>query len=201
MIISKEVLAPGIVLYKTDLSKVKAIKDNLEPAIDNRWRPAQGVNTDTHENEISTARKCFDFAMDKNILLGNDESAKQLFRQTEEWIEECVRDFRNMYSIERLTEGPYIYLKYEDSDKFDWHIDDGKKYPRTVSVSAYLNDDYEGGEIEFDHFGISHKPSAGDVVVFSSAFPYLHRVTPTKNGTRYAVVNWYRYAGYPSVME
>ena len=198
---NKQILAPGIVLYKTDLSKVNSILSNLESTIDYRWNLAKGVNTDTHENEISSARKCYDFAIERSILSGNEDNLKDLYSKTDSWISECVEDYVKMYSIEKVEEGPYIFLKYEDSDKFDWHIDDGKKYPRTVSVSAYLNDDYDGGLIEFNHFGISHKPAAGDIVVFSASFPYMHRVTPTTNGVRYAVVNWYRYQGYPSVME
>ena len=80
-------------------------------------------------------------------------------------------------------------------------MDDCAKFPRTVSVSAYLNDDYLGGEIEFPYFNISYKPKVGDILLFSSSFPYLHKVNQITSGTRYAVVNWYRFEGYPVSME
>jgi predicted 2-oxoglutarate/Fe(II)-dependent dioxygenase YbiX len=70
-------------------------------------------------------------------------------------------------------------------------------FPRTVSLSFYVNDDFDGGEIEFQHFNISHKPTAGDIILFSSSYPYMHRVKPVTDGTRYAIVNWYRYKGFP----
>ena len=197
----KNIIAPGIILYKTDQFFVDSIMSKIEPALKEKWNLAQGVNIKTGKNEISLSRKCYDVAIAKNVLHEDNEQLKELYLQTDKWISECMNDYKSIFAHEDVEGGPYIYLKYEDSDKFDSHIDDGKKYPRTVSVSAYLNDNYDGGEIEFPHFGIKHKPSSGDVIVFSSSYPYLHKVHPTKNGIRYAVVNWYRYTGYPAVME
>jgi hypothetical protein len=50
----------------------------------------------------------------------------------------------------------------------------------------YLNDDYEGGEIDFPDHGISIKPEAGSIVVFSSE-GVLHDPKPTLSGTKYMV--------------
>lgn len=195
---NKQILAPGIILYKTDQDKVKEILDLVEPVLTNRWKPAMGVNTDTYSDEVVSSRSCYDCPLSENET---SQEAENLYQLTHNWIQPTIDDFVSEYSVENIEKGSYIFLKYNYNDKFDWHIDDGKKYPRTVSVSAYLNDNYEGGELEFKHFGISYKPVAGDIVVFCSAFPYLHRVNPVSSGTRYAVVNWYRYAGYPAVMD
>jgi predicted 2-oxoglutarate/Fe(II)-dependent dioxygenase YbiX len=191
--VNKKILAPGIVLYKTDLARVNSIMEMVDSFIGDKWNVAKGVNTDKNEAEIVSARKCYDYAL--------FDLLNPLYQETDLWISECLKDYTAMYSVEKVEMGPYIFLKYENSDKFDWHIDDGKMFPRTVSVSAYLNDGYDGGELEFSHFGISHKPSAGDIVLFSASFPYMHRVTPIKNGVRYAIVNWYRYEGYPMRMS
>jgi predicted 2-oxoglutarate/Fe(II)-dependent dioxygenase YbiX len=61
-------------------------------------------------------------------------------------------------------------------------------------VVAYLNDDYEGGEITFTSVGsggITIKPEAGSAVFFPSNFVGSHTISEVKNGTRYAVPNWY----------
>ena len=195
----KTILAPGIILYKTDPKKVGDLLHKVQTTITN-WNVALAVNTSSHANEIISARQCYDYALASDIMTSNHEGLKTLFRETDEWISPFVSDFVQHYSVEEVQGGPYVYLKYETTNKFDFHVDDGKKYPRTVSVSAYLNEDYDGGEIEFNHFGVKHKPSTGDVVVFGSSFPYMHRVTPTTSGTRYAIVNWYRYRGYPEIM-
>jgi hypothetical protein len=192
----KIILAPGIVLYKTKKEEANNILSLVEPSLKSRWKQAMAVNTETHENEIISSRSCFDYALsDQNY----DNNLQNLYEIIDNWIQPKIDDYASSYFVEKIKKGPYIFLKYKDNDKFDWHVDDGQKYPRTVSVSAYLNDNYEGGEFEFQHFGISHKPEAGDIIVFSSSFPYLHRVKPVVSGTRYAVVNWYRYDGYPSM--
>jgi len=67
---------------------------------------------------------------------------------------------------------------------------------RKISVSAILNDGYEGGELCFqtigDDNGIEYseiKGKKGDVIIFPSYM--CHRVKPITKGTRYSVVAWY----------
>ena len=56
-----------------------------------------------------------------------------------------------------------------------------------------MNDDFEGGELQFKEFDLKIKPEAGDIIVFCSGFPYMHQVAPVTMGIRYAVVKWYEY--------
>jgi hypothetical protein len=82
-------------------------------------------------------------------------------------------------------------LKYGADNYFVNHYDDSKQYPRTVSMSFYLNDDYEGGEIEFSRFNLKIKPKANQAIFFPSNYVYNHTVHPVTSGTRYAVVGWW----------
>ena len=67
---------------------------------------------------------------------------------------------------------------------------------RKLSVSAILNDGYEGGELMFRFLDqdsnlkeVTISPELGDVVIFPS---YLdHKVAPVTKGIRYSVVAWY----------
>ena len=67
---------------------------------------------------------------------------------------------------------------------------------RKISVSAILNEDYEGGELQFKTLTpmceeqiSTVKGKKGDIIVFPS---YInHRVTPVTKGTRYSIVAWY----------
>ena len=67
---------------------------------------------------------------------------------------------------------------------------------RKISVSAILNDGYEGGELMFRFLDqksnvkeVTISPELGDVVIFPS---YLdHKVAPVTKGIRYSVVAWY----------
>jgi Rps23 Pro-64 3,4-dihydroxylase Tpa1-like proline 4-hydroxylase len=81
-------------------------------------------------------------------------------------------------------------LRYDSSGHLPAHQDQGIS-SRILSVLLYLNDDYEGGEIEFRHSGIKFKPEAGSVLFFPSNFLYVHEVYPVTKGPRYALPNWY----------
>ena len=67
---------------------------------------------------------------------------------------------------------------------------------RKLSVSAILNDDYEGGQLMFRFLDgdsnlqeVKLAPRLGDVIIFPS---YLdHKVAPVTKGIRYSVVAWF----------
>jgi Rps23 Pro-64 3,4-dihydroxylase Tpa1-like proline 4-hydroxylase len=58
-------------------------------------------------------------------------------------------------------------------------------------MSFFLNDDYEGGEIEFTRFGLSIKPKANQAVFFPSNYVYSHSVNSVVSGVRYSIVGWW----------
>ena len=67
---------------------------------------------------------------------------------------------------------------------------------RKISVSVILNDDYEGGDLEFLVINAKGEleickitPAVGSAIIFPSYI--MHRVTPVTKGTRYSVVAWY----------
>lgn len=60
-----------------------------------------------------------------------------------------------------------------------------------LTITMYLNDDYEGGELTFlnenDKDVIHYRPKAGDITVFPSAVPYWHGVERVESGDRYLI--------------
>ena len=86
-------------------------------------------------------------------------------------------------------------LKYEKGGFYKMHSDHHGKMPRTLSVIIFLNNDYEGGELNF-HNPFTHeiyktiKPFPGRCIIWPSNFMYPHSVSPVTKGTRYAIVSW-----------
>lgn len=83
----------------------------------------------------------------------------------------------------------------QDSLAMNYHTDtnqddlESQDTKLVITVTMYLNDDYEGGEISFyeENEGrvYNYKPKAGDVTVFPSSLPYWHGVLPFTGNPRY----------------
>lgn len=74
-----------------------------------------------------------------------------------------------------------------------------------ISVTTYLNDDYDGGELCFaiDNDLFSYKPKAGDMIIFPSRPPYFHGVRKHENKNRYMIRGFWlsSYEGSPEWHE
>jgi hypothetical protein len=57
-----------------------------------------------------------------------------------------------------------------------WHQDPGIEHNILASFSLYLNDDFDGGELEFQNLPIKIKPESGMLVVIPGGQEYSHRV-------------------------
>jgi len=98
-------------------------------------------------------------------------------------------DFWNGYSQIRFN-------RYDINTHMDYHADhvhtifEGERRGiPTLSIVGLLNDDFEGGELEF--FGDYKLPlTKGSLVIFPSVFLYPHTVLPITKGTRYSFVSW-----------
>ena len=98
-----------------------------------------------------------------------------------------------------MAERPMM-MKYEQGGplhaggKYDWHIDLGPgkvASSRKLGFSLFLNDDYEGGEVQIKTGRENFTPpdqKVGDLLFFPAYL--VHRVTLVTKGTRYAIVGW-----------
>lgn len=102
---------------------------------------------------------CFDRYMDGHNLNKND-----YFLDT------------SMLSIKKWNVGQQMG---PHCDNYDGHSN------LAFSLVLYLNDNYEGGEINFPNHGITIKPAPGSLIMFPSHEPFLHQVLPIKSGIRY----------------
>jgi predicted 2-oxoglutarate/Fe(II)-dependent dioxygenase YbiX len=100
-----------------------------------------------------------------------------------------VDDYGRYWGVGMMAYEAFNFVKYEGAGThFKIHADHGPTYVTTVSIVVYLNDDYEGGEIWFPRFDLTHKPKAGDIVVFPSTYIYEHASQDMVSGTKYSVV-------------
>ena len=86
----------------------------------------------------------------------------------------------------------YTLLRYKEKQFYNEHTDAAKEFPRSVSCSFAINDDYEGGEWSFFGGEYVTRLNAGDAILFPSNFLYPHSIRPVVSGTRYSVITWFR---------
>ncbi len=94
-----------------------------------------------------------------------------------------------------------LYDSHADSDSFDTRDGRWKKtLDRDISLLIYLNNEYEGGSLLFEHFDFTIQPRAGMLVYFPSDMRYQHEARPVTSGLRFALVSWARLADEPRVL-
>ena len=109
------------------------------------------------------------------------------------------------------TIGKYHISNEEEQHGMRYHSDymreqaDAPGYKFVITCTIYFNDDYEGGEVDFNMGNklFKYKPEAGDLLVFPSGHPdfltedgkpYLHGVMPSYNKNKFlARMYWQKY--------
>jgi predicted 2-oxoglutarate/Fe(II)-dependent dioxygenase YbiX len=182
----------GINLYRGGIPKDKSLNiiTRLESSLSQSefsWSLAQ-VND---KEEISENRNCVDFKYKSENITSNTDIAKELISIHSDTLERfkiCLRDYESLWHLNMNYIEAFNFVKYMPGKYFKLHVDDGPFYSCTISGVIYLNDDYEGGEIEFTRHGLKIKPQAGDIILFPSNFIYEHASCEVFSGTKYSVV-------------
>ncbi len=199
-----EILDLGMVYYKNIIKNPAQLINDIE-SLDKRFMEEKNLKTsvrgwtpwknDGGNNETFCLQKFVpqvkhikedDVYRDEQINISSqlfgalDETLKHYSTQIYPWAEKNIKSREQSMHL----------LRYDISGHLPAHQDQGVS-SRVLSVLLYLNDDYEGGELEFRHSNIKIKPEAGSVLFFPSNFLYVHEVYPVTKGPRYALPNWY----------
>lgn len=190
-----KLLAPSLHVYNNVFPNGKEFIDELNDAMNEdirlNWSWARTSGEDKSSNEQGMYRTNQEFPIGHH--LGN-ERLKALDTQVFEATTKLISQYSEQYGIGDLNDEGYNILKYENGTMYKRHHDCGGQHKnRVVSMLLYLNDDYEGGHLEFPHFDVSYKPKAGDLVLFPSNYTFAHTAHPVTSGTKYAIVSWMAY--------
>ena len=102
-------------------------------------------------------------------------------------------DYSKHYSVNIGELMPLSISKYSTGKSMGPHVDDyNNGDDPNISVVLYLNDNYEGGEINFPNQNITIKPEAGSIVIFPSVEPYYHQSLPVVSGIKYMSPGFWR---------
>ena len=152
--------------------------ENWTASDDNKLVYGKTKNIDRSKLKISTGSDILD---KKTLYIAN--SFLMAFQMcTDRYLDSRKLD-KNKYdlNLDRIT-----IKAWNEGQSMGPHFDgqDGNKN-LAFSLVAYINDDYEGGEINFPNHNVTIKPKSGSLIMFPSQEPYIHEVKPIVSGTRY----------------
>lgn len=194
----KEPIAPGITAYYDVMPDPQSFINNINSLVENKklsWKQGRVGSSEGGESVVDTELRFVDLIglppFDRMPTISGAECELLTHLSLNGSILPIIQDYSEVHQLPALTGENWQILKYGAGHHFKNHIDNSKVFPRTCSISYYLNDDYGGGEIEFPRFGLKVKPVANQAIVFPANYVYNHAVHPVTSGTRWAVVNWF----------
>lgn len=189
-----EVLAGCIAVYKNIWSDSKDVIQSIESSTSDldsniKFTKAQTLNeANGKESKIQRTNAHLGLTHSANL----NEDMRQLNNRYFETVLAAVKGYKELMDIEEEIYfiETFNILKYQTGQEYNAHYDGGTISHRAISPILYLNDDYEGGEIEFVNFNLKIKPEKGTLYIFPSSYPYRHIAHPVTDGTKYAIVTW-----------
>jgi hypothetical protein len=193
---SKEELFPGVWVYRNAIKKELNITEKIESFIEKNPHQEWQEALVGHQQKFPEYRDCLDFKIQKNT---NPNMSPPEIELNNIWQEAYdaqigpVNDYCRTYNVKMDYWEAMNFIKYGPGQHFQEHADHGFSYIATVSLVAYPNDDYEGGELFFPKLNLNIKPKAGDLYIFPSTYLFSHRAMPVTSGLKYSIVTMLDY--------
>jgi Rps23 Pro-64 3,4-dihydroxylase Tpa1-like proline 4-hydroxylase len=191
---SVEDLGSGIFVYHDVLPADMNIVERLEEVLlDPSTRYSYQEALVGYGMKMPEYRDCYDFKYKKTDIMDDTSEASQKLQQLWQDLYDrklaVVKDYSRRFNIGELRYWEAMnFVKYGPGQHFQEHADHGYSYNCVVSLVAYPNDDYTGGELEFRLQKLKVKPRAGDLFIFPSNYMYPHKSLPVESGIKNSIV-------------
>lgn len=151
------------------------------------WERATTLNSGAFQNARTNKMLGISYLAE----VSNNPALQNVHNQMNMLLLASTIPYTKRYNInEPLWHESYNMLKYSEGEEYKDHYDGSTSTGRAISAIVYLNNDYEGGEIEFPNFKVKIKPQPGMLLLFPSNFAYRHIAHPITKGTKYCLVTW-----------
>lgn len=198
--LNKEELFPGVWVYRNaipeDLNIIERLNQiGLSAEKEGDTRFAWTFGFVGYSQKMPDYRNCEDIkiAEIKNPRNETEKLVGSLWEDLRLHQGIAVDDYCKKYSLIMNYWEVMNCIRYGEGQHFQEHADHGFSYSATVSLVAYPNDDYEGGNLVFPKLGLDIKPRAGDLYIFPSTYLFSHRAMPVKSGMKFSVVTMLDY--------
>ena len=184
-------VAGAINIYENAIDNPEQIIKDLEEVTTDLNSDVRWVKAKTNSQNMSFKRTNLVLPLSIETLNTSNPLLQKIHNSYHSLLLETSIGYSQQFGIEEeiFFEG-YNVLKYSGGQEYQAHYDGGPDTKRYMSPILYLNDDYEGGEIEFVNFGLKIKPKANTLMIFPANYAYTHIAHPVTKGTKYAIVTW-----------
>jgi hypothetical protein len=197
---SCEELAPGVWVYHDVLPPELQVISRIEEVLSDPTSPYQYREALVgYGVKMPEYRDCYDYKFKKSDIEHDqgEHSLKlqQIWQDCHDRMLNAVKDYSSKYNMGELRYWEAMnFIKYGPEQHFMEHTDQGFSYNCVLSLVAYPNDDYEGGELSMRLWDLKIKARAGDVLLFPSNFMYPHTAEKVISGTKYSIVTMLDYS-------
>lgn len=181
-----------------NLSYINKIGNSLENIIE-----VYNVLNNEDWNKISQECKSLEYNS------GSDDPDNFWYKRiagSDELSIELSNILKNIFIIAKTKAESYYGIKLKGKQNYNitvWrpamsmhaHIDDADYKDYNIAALFYINEDYQGGEINFINFDKKFKPRSNSLIIFPGHDAYLHEVKTIINGHRYTSSMWFSFDG------
>lgn len=97
--------------------------------------------------------------------------------------------------IDPLDKRALHLVKFGSGFDLEPHVDTLSDESLHIASVYYINDDYEGGEINFPEHNLKIKPTSNSIIIFPGNENYLHEVLEAFEQPRYSSALWFQFTG------
>lgn len=157
----------------------------------NNYSPENSLITPWHEWVSDGSEDIFGYRKlsDKKYYKSATDEVKFVYDTVSDALNEACLVYCRELSIPEGFRADLSISKYSPEAYMGPHADDGEN--SHISAVAYLNDDFEGGGLEFPNQNIFIKPTAGSIIIFPSVQPFVHDPKPASGVKYISPAFWY----------
>ena len=185
--LEKTNLGPCITEYKLPSEYEDVFIELVKNMPDEFWEKA---TIGAGHKLVASARQCdilflTSQAQENNILKTLDNFILNIFKR-------AMNSYQKENRVLITADEGFQILKYYEGGFYKAHVDAGEQFLyRKVSGILYINDDYDGGELEFTKFNLKIKPKKNSILLFPSNYAYEHIAHTVTKGEKMCIVSWF----------
>lgn len=194
-----EVFSGDVIHFPRAIPNAQEIIDlteNNKGLVIGEWLPWY-ANADTKDTQYGLMKKINRQDLETEPDADIKAKALKILTSVDNVVAECFKIYhRHLGLSEEIVNSMYGFFMVNRSDHYavkkyfveqglgphpDWDSED----PIGLTFAVYLNDDYDGGELNFPYNGITIPSTPGSVVIFPSV--YFHQGMTLNSGVKYFI--------------